>query len=174
MAELRLRSDNWRDAGFWRAVLLGAAKDPRQHPETRWSPGWTEWLLTNTEARVGDVWPIRESPDGMTPEGRGPFVLTTCRTDVDWPVTHYALVCPKHLCPDGVHAWHHAYDCPAGDTFGAPCKVGAGRRSCWNWSGSIEEGNLTAAPSLQVLPSDPPGKTCEYHGFLQQGVMTNG
>ena len=173
MAELRLRTDDWRDAGKWRAVLLGAAPDPRQHPETRWAAGWPEWLESHEEAKPGDVWPIKESPDGLTPSRRGQFIITSSRPDLDWPVTHYALVCPVLSCPDGVHAWHHAYDCEAGDTFGAACKRGPGRHSCWDWSGSIEGGNLTAAPSLQVLLSDPPGRTCAYHGFLREGVMTN-
>jgi hypothetical protein len=166
VAELRLRTDDWRDAGRWRAIVLGAVPDPRQHPETRWVEGWTTWLERNEPARPGDVWRVRQNP-------AGPNVMLSSGERYDWPIACYVLVCPLPRCPDGAHQWHHAYDCSAGDTYGAACKRGPGRLSCWDWSGSIEAGNLNAAPSLQVLPSDPPGLTCEYHGFLRQGVMTN-
>lgn len=169
MSELRLRTDaNWNDAGKWRSILLGASPDPREHPETRWVEGWTTWLLRHEPARPGDVWRIRQDPVG-------PHVtLAWSENRPAWPVACYALVCPKERCPEGVHEWHHAYDCEAGTRLSAACKRGAGRLSCWDWSGSIEGGDLTASPSLQVLASKPPGKTCEYHGFLRQGVMTDG
>lgn len=166
MAALRLRTDEWHTAGAWRAVLLGAAPDPRADPH-RWARHFTTWLEEgHEEAKVGDVWRLRRCPTGPH------IVQGYAENHLDWPVSHYALVCPVATCADGVHGWAHAYDCPAGDHFGAECKVGPGRLSCWTWTGSIEAGTLTASPSLHILPASAPTfKTCEFHGFLTNGVL---
>lgn len=164
---LRLRHDSWRDAGKWRAILLGAVPDPRKEPH-RYDELWPAWIQTHDEAKVGDVWRIQQRPFG-------PHIVYSYRgNDPTWPVSHYALVCPVRTCPDGIHMWAHAYNCPALSTFGAPCKRGAGRLSCWDWTGSVESGTLTAQPSLQVLPCpDKSGKptTCQFHGYLREGVL---
>lgn len=165
---VRLRTDNWHDAGRWRAILLHAVPDPRIPSNVKWSQGWPEWHDTHEEAKLGDVWRIRQRPFGPT------IGLTETERQPTWWTVGYALVCPVESCHEGVHSWVHAHNCPAGSTWGAQCKRGPERRSCWDWSGSVEAGDLTAAPSLQVLPCpDAAGNptTCAFHGFLTRGVI---
>jgi hypothetical protein len=155
---LRQRTDLWWDAGRWRAILLGAVPDPRLDPSVKWHQPFLHYLDDHEEAKIGDVWVFRTCPTG--PKIRTTYQLPTA-DDAHWPVTHYGLVCPVPNCQAGVHVWHHAYDCPAGDTFGADCKRAAAatpggstirkRGSCWDWTGSVEGGDLTASPSLQVI-----------------------
>jgi hypothetical protein len=176
---LRARYDSWHDAGRWRAILLGAVPDPRLDRSIRWDADFLSYLDRHDEARPGDVWIFRRRPAGpnVSYSYREPTPM-----DAHWPVAGYGLVCPIESCRYGVHAWEHAHNCPANDTFGADCKRGAGRISCWDWSGSIEGGDLTANPSLQVLPSkDPvtdveyppedPRQSCRFHGWLRAGVV---
>lgn len=47
----------------------------------------------------------------------------------------------------------------------------SGKGSCWSWSGSAEEGTLTAQPSLYCR-ADLSG--CGYHGFLTNGILSDG
>ena len=75
-------------------------------------------------------------------------------------VTGYGLTCPNETCEQGVHPWDHAYDCPRRGEADAP--------PCWSWSGSIEDGTLTATPSLHVLVERG---GCGWHGFLRNGEM---
>lgn len=167
---MRLRTDDWHDAGRWRAVLLGANEDPRQNPSA-YEPGWADWLETHEPAKPGDVWAIRQN---LRP-GTTAVMLswTGDRNGEHWPVVAYALTCPVPRCPEGAHVWHHAHDCPAGSRLDRPCKRTTDddrpRYSCWDWTGSPLDGSLAAAPSLQVLASN--GKTCEFHGFLRAGVL---
>jgi hypothetical protein len=167
MTTLRLRTDNWHDAGHWRAILLGAAEDPRKDP-SRWDRLWPQWIESHEEAKVGDVWRIRQQPHGPhVSYGYG-------ESHPDWPISGYALVCPVSTCREGAHMWLHAYDCPAGSKWGQPCKRGPNRWSCWDWSGSVEAGDLTAAPSLMILPcpnAQGVPTTCQFHGFLTRGVL---
>jgi len=74
----------------------------------------------------------------------------------------YALTCPNEACDQGVHAWDHAWD----------CRPNARKCSgtCWNWSGSPEDGTLTAQPSLHVL-AEKGG--CGWHGWLRNGEMVS-
>lgn len=170
---LRLRHDEWHDAGRWRAILLGAVPDPREDHTIRWDPEFLSWLDHHDEAKVGDVWAFRTKPSG-------PNVVTSYH-DVTadglrshWPVTHFGLVCPIETCHEGVHVWHHAYNCKARDTFGADCKRGKGRGSCWDWSGSIESNDLSANPSLEIK-TEIDGRrlnTCGFHGHLKAGVLS--
>lgn len=164
---LRLRTDNWHDAGRWRAILLHAAPDPRTDSNVKWAQGWPDWIDSHEAAQPGDVWRMRQRPFG-------PLVaLTENEKEPTWWTVGYALVCPVITCREGVHPWIHAHDCPAGSLWGADCKRGAGRRSCWDWTGSVEHHDLTAAPSLQVL-SEKDGRkldTCGFHGYLRSGVL---
>ncbi len=171
MPVLRLRTDSWRDAGKWRAILLHAAEDPRVPSNIKWAQGWPDWHDTHEEAKVGDVWRLRQRPFGPH------VVLTETEHEATWWTIGYALVCPVEKCRDGVHSWTHAYNCPALGHWGVDCKRGAGRWSCWDWTGSVEAGDLTAAPSLHVLSEiERDGKTvkldtCGFHGYLRAGVV---
>jgi hypothetical protein len=91
-------------------------------------------------AELGDVWPITSS-DGST--------------------IGYILTCPNPACSRGVHAWTHAGNCEHRDH--------APHQSCWTWTGSPEDGTLTATPSLQVIASGP--GDCSWHGWLRAGEM---
>lgn len=175
---LQLRTDEWHTAGAWRAILLGATPDPRRDAPEHWAPDFLEWVKHNRPAEVGDVWEVRQKPSGPhIIYASGPLRPETAT----WPVSHYALVCPVTSCRDGVHPWAHAYNCPAGDTNGADCKIGAGRLSCWDWTGTVGDHNLTANPSLMILPTkdaagvaypaSDPRQTCRFHGFLRNGVL---
>jgi hypothetical protein len=176
---LRLRTDEWYDAGAWRAILLGARPDPREDPSIKWHPPFLHFLDDHDEATPGDVWEVRRGTDGQ-----GHLVLAHGTTHEDWPVTGYGLVCPIETCRDGVHTWTHAHNCPARESYGGRCKRGVGRLSCWDWTGSIEHHDLTASPSLQILPSKdakgvpyPSGdtrQTCEFHGWLKAGILAPG
>lgn len=74
----------------------------------------------------------------------------------------YALTCPNERCDQGVHYWDHAWDCPLRQDANAP--------PCWTWTGSPEEGTLTASPSLHVL-AEKGG--CGWHGWLRDGEMVS-
>lgn len=72
----------------------------------------------------------------------------------------YAICCLKCL---QVHHWTTATNC-------VPCpheSVG----SCWTWTGSAEDGTLTASPSLHCVAESG---GCGYHGWLQNGVLSDG
>jgi hypothetical protein len=73
----------------------------------------------------------------------------------------YTLVCPNPECSAGVHAWTHAGNCEHRDH--------PAHASCWTWTGSPEDGTLTASPSLQVIASS--AGDCAWHGWLRNGEM---
>lgn len=152
---MRVRTDSWWHASMKRAVLLGARPDPRQDPAKDWSPDYLEFLDHGEEAKPGDVWVVR-GQDRTQSWGGNPDAA-------DWPVVGYGLVCPNEACPDPVHFWTHAHDCPAPS---GPCKMGG--PSCWTWTGSPEDGTLTASPSL-YSPRSLGG--CGWHGFLKAGEL---
>lgn len=81
--------------------------------------------------------------------------------------TGYWLTCPRENCDQGVHLWHHGVDCP---THGVTTPE---HPSCWTWTGSPEDGTLTANPSLQVLTTanGQPTHGCGFHGWLKNGVL---
>lgn len=179
MVILRARHDAWHDAGRWRAILLGAVPDPRLDRSVSWDPRFLTWLDRHDEARPGDVWTFRRRPTG--PEIVHAYGEVR-RDTAHWPVTHYGVVCPAEHCAYGVHVWAHAFDCPAREDFRGVCKRGAGRPSCWDWSGSVAGHDLTANPSLQILatkdkatgleyPAEDRRQTCRFHGWLRQGVV---
>lgn len=80
------------------------------------------------------------------------------------PIAGYAICCPKCL---QVHSWTSARNCK-------PCPH-QGIGSCWQWSGSAEDGTLTASPSLHALAKGPKvgidGHGCGWHGWLQNGEL---
>lgn len=91
-----------------------------------------------------------------------------------WRLTHfeggalagYAIACPQ--CRE-VHYWGSANNCGSRrprDGGGWACEH-TGRGSCWDWTGSAEEGTLTASPSL--LATAP--ALCGWHGWLRNGEL---
>jgi hypothetical protein len=105
-----------------------------------------------------------------------------------WRVYWYSLEAPGHLGPPAgydiccitcrrVHSWNTATNCASrkpireegtGKVIGYTC-AHSGVSSCWQWTGSAEEGTLTASPSLYSR-EDLGG--CGYHGFLRNGEIT--
>jgi hypothetical protein len=94
------------------------------------------WDATEA-AKPGDAWRIR-----------------WYQKDGEGPIAGYAICCPK--CSQ-VHRWCSASNC-------SPCPH-QGIGSCWNWTGSAEDGTLTASPSLFASLG------CGWHGWLQNGEM---
>lgn len=102
-------------------------------------------------AKPGDTWRLRwSSPD--YPHG-----------DVG-PLAGYAIGCEK--C-GGVRYWTTANNCASRRALpggGFTCDH-EGKSSCWDWTGSAEDGTLTAKPSLQDLGD------CKWHGWLTNGEL---
>jgi hypothetical protein len=127
---------------------------------TEWRDIWgiskEEWDALEP-GRPGDIWRIRWYKDGS--EG---------------PIAGYAIWCPK--CND-LHHWTTATNCREGGqehsyksgtgverTYYVCGHSGVG--SCWEWTGSAEEGTLTARPSLLC-------HTCGFHGWLTNGQLSD-
>lgn len=148
---MRLRTDDWWTAGFKRAVLCGARPDPRSTPpDDLPCSGDLIGKLDDPAfepAQDGDAWEIRWYPR----KGKKPFA-------------GYALTCPDTSCDEGVHPWTTAANCPHRDDRGTCEHLGKG--SCWDWTGSAEDGDLSASPSLHAV-----GARCGWHGFLRAGRM---
>lgn len=146
---MRLRTDSWYIAGWKRAAALG-------RPDVAGS------VLDDPvpAAELGDVWVIRFDGDRTQSHDNTPE---------DWPIIGYALTCPNEQCRFGVHDWTWANNCgeklPEGE---ARCTHMRDRRSCWQWSGSVDDGTLTATPSLHS-PTELGG--CGWHGHLRDGEM---
>jgi hypothetical protein len=81
------------------------------------------------------------------------------------PLAGYAICCPR--CRE-IHYWTTANNCHEEEVDGLCAherSTNGGRLgSCWQWSGSAEEGTLTASPSLQSL-------LCGWHGWLRAGEL---
>lgn len=185
---MRLRTDSCWDAFAKRAVLLGTRPDPRgvrriTFPDrrpgragppriTRWAPEYVAMVRDDgfEPARDGDVWRIRGHAElrGRADDGSlfTSMINSWGEDHPTWPVIGYGLTCPNRACLEGGHRWTHAHDCRG--LYGEPCKAGPGRLSCWEWTGSPEDGNLSASPSLFI---DWDG--CGWHGFLTSGAMTS-
>lgn len=103
-----------------------------------------EWEATPI-AEPGDIWRVL----WWTPPG-----------EVS-PLAGYDICCPK--CRQ-VHGWTSALNCASRRLDGRCDHSGVG--SCWTWTGSAEDGTLSASPSLHASGA------CGYHGFLQHGVLT--
>lgn len=85
----------------------------------------------------------------------------------------YAICCPT--CKE-VHPWttatncsfnltEHTYKDKDGNDKSYKVCGHSGIGSCWDWTGSAEEGTLSANPSLLC-------HTCGYHGWLKNGELT--
>lgn len=81
----------------------------------------------------------------------------------DW-LAGYAICCPKCL---KVHHWTTASNCPRTPEG---CAHEKAHTSCWTWTGSAEEGTLTASPSLFSVEALG---GCGWHGWLQNGELHN-
>jgi len=147
---MRLRTDDFRTAGYKRAHKLGARKETSPPILKKRTP----------VAKPGDVWVIRmavEKDEMWTSPRKGKGAIVG-----------YALTCPNEACPFGVHDWTWANNCTA-KTSQSRCQHMAERRSCWDWTGSIKDDSLTAAPSLHS-PTELGG--CGWHGWLRDGRLT--
>lgn len=76
----------------------------------------------------------------------------------------YAICCPgcRH-----VHRWTGALNCASKrerESGVVTCDHN-GVASCWTWTGSAEDGTLTASPSLHAVGA------CGWHGWLQNGEL---
>lgn len=147
---MRVRTDSWYVAGWKRAALVGGRDDV------------AEDILNDPipAAELGDVWVIRFDGDSTQSHDGKPD---------DWPIVGYAMTCPIESCEQGVHDWTWAHNCgqklPEG---GSRCAHMRDRTSCWTWTGSAEDGTLSATPSLHS-PTDLGG--CGFHGYLTNGVL---
>ena len=145
---IRFRSDNWHYADM-------RAKGSVTEPFESW--GLTQAQYDAIEpAKPGDIWRSRWHAEN----GQG-------------PIAGYAICCPK--C-GSVHPWttatncsfqltQHSYTDDKGQqkTYNTCGHSGTG--SCWDWTGSAEDGTLSANPSLLC-------HTCGYHGWLRNGELT--
>lgn len=75
----------------------------------------------------------------------------------------YAFVCPK--CKR-VHPVTRARNCQTNIVDGRCEHARTGSGSCWEWSGSLEGGTLTAHPSLDI-------GDCGWHGWLRDGEFVD-
>ncbi len=96
------------------------------------------------------------------------------KQDGEGPLAGYAIWCPK--CND-LHHWtgatnctfqatEHTYKKPDGSDGTYKVCGHSGTASCWGWSGSAEEGTLTARPSLLC-------HVCGFHGWLTNGLLSD-
>lgn len=152
---MNLRTDGFRHAGWKRAAAVLGRDDVAQAILDDPIPA----------AALGDVWVIRAvtPPEGET-EGAFPW---TSAHESEGPILGYAMTCPNEACRFGVHDWVWASNCSSRRANGT-CEHSDARRSCWNWTGSVEAGDLSAQPSL-FSPADSGG--CGFHGFLTNGVL---
>lgn len=150
---MRFRVDGWHYADI-KAAGIPYAQYLRTEEEKHF---WE----TTPRAEPGDVWRIfwyHRSPGGP---------------QVDDRLAGYAIGCPG--C-HRVHAWTTANNCGAkirrtyidleGKEVPYESCVHNGFSSCWTWTGSAEEGTLSASPSLLVTQSD-----CHWHGWLRNGSL---
>jgi hypothetical protein len=148
---VNVRRDSFHIAGWKRAhQLRGCECSPEmiaasQLPRFERSEGTVSHIAHDPEyfdipaAQEGDVWRLTSAAGNL----RG-----------------YALACPEQSCELGAHGWDHARDCADRGNAEAP--------SCWNWTGTPEDGTLTASPSLHCVKE---WGGCGWHGWLQNGVM---
>lgn len=160
--QLRPRKDSWY-----------IAETKAKRPE-RVLPGESiEWCSqeqwdATPPAQAGDCWRTRWA---LGVEERKAGLI-------EGPIAGYAICCIK--C-GGVHCWTTATNCgtkrektgtnPDGSTFTYTSCDHSGTGSCWQWSGSLEDGTLDAKPSLHCQ-LELGG--CGYHGWLNSGTLTDG
>ena len=152
--KMRFRTDGWH---FADKKAAGESFEDQCAPSDPWlaldSEARKTWNET-PKAEPGDVWRIHWKHD----DGNGNQID-------DW-IAGYAICC---IGCGRVHNWTGARNCPQKITkeWGESCIHRENHSSCWDWSGSAEEGTLTASPSLQVI-ADNPGE-CAWHGYIIQG-----
>jgi hypothetical protein len=151
-ARMRFRTDGVH-------VAADAARLARGKP-MEWHRPSDLWLVSRVPpAQPGDCWRVRWHGSDA--------------------IAGYALGCVK--CGD-VHYWTTALNCSQpkrsytyvdrdGTTKTGYADYHSGNGSCWTWTGSAEGGTLTASPSLHCL-ADKGG--CGYHGWLQNGILSDG
>lgn len=150
---MRFRTDGWHYADLkahgWTAETYFAHRTITEEEKKEWDDC--------PKAEPGDVWRIRWHSHGG-----------------DGPIAGYAICC---IGCGHVHAWTTASNCNLKfqtnwrDDKGVDhpywtCPH-SGTGSCWEWSGSAEEGTLTAKPSLQVIAINP--GDCNWHGYIENG-----
>lgn len=86
---------------------------------------------------------------------------------LEGPVAGYAICCPQ--CRE-VHHWTTADNCATkgqNPEYPHSClhSLSGSLGSCWIWTGSAEDGTLTAHPSLFASGA------CGWHGWLQNGDL---
>lgn len=163
---MRFRNDGWHYADLkshgWRfAEHLGEQGD---YVYGSWCKTQEEldqdkkWWDEVPPAQPGDVWRVR----WYKQEGEG-------------PIAGYAICC---IGCGKVHSWTTANNCSQKYETSYTDKDGehkyftcphSGTGSCWEWSGSAEEGTLTASPSLQVVAHKP--GDCNWHGYITNGLL---
>lgn len=155
---VRFRDDGWIVADDAAAFIRGD-KLLFNHP--------VEELIGIEPAKPGDIWRSRWYASELRD---GQYV------QVDGPLAGYAICCPKCL---HVHSWNQATNCvfelqprewtKLDGTVESYNVCGHnGKGSCWNWTGSAEDGTLSASPSLH---SNEAKGGCGWHGFLTNGLM---
>jgi hypothetical protein len=111
-------------------------------------PATLEEILRTPPAQPGDLWRIHWHSEAEPP-----------------PLAGYAIGCPRCL---EVHRWTSANNCHEGEVDGLcvheRSQNGGRLGSCWTWTGSAEEGTLTASPSLL-------NNQCGWHGWLRNGEL---
>ncbi len=129
-----------------------------------------EELVGVEPAMPGDTWVSRWAKSDLQPDAIRHVV------DGLGPIAGYAICCPKCL---HVHAWCSAHGCGFNpQTYSYVDKDGktvtgtvcghSGISSCWTWTGSAEEGTLSASPSLHCVEALG---GCGWHGYLTNGVL---
>lgn len=138
MTQIRSRTDcHWPDADKRRWLDEGRTLD-----DDFLSPVERARILALPPIEPGDAWRVNWSNGNLA---------------------GYAIICPT--CRQ-VHTWTTAQNCTVNVVDGRCEHNRLGTGSCWQWSGSLETGDLTAMPSLH---SPPPG--CGWHGWLRNGQL---
>jgi len=151
-APMRFRTDSLLGAEFHARELAGKPAGPCScaQADCIYLP---ENYRTFPPAEPGDTWRLRW---GGTKDEQG-------------PICGYAIFCPG--CRQ-IHHWTTANNCASKRALaggGTTCDH-TGKSSCWTWSGSAEDGTLTANPSLH---SDASKGGCGWHGWLRNGELVN-
>ncbi len=156
MAEvkMRFRTDGWHYADM-------KAKGTDYLPYCQTDEQKKYWNETPV-AEPGDVWRIHWSAYDEA-----------IQQNIDGPLAGYAICCLK--CK-GVHAWTTANNCnqpiersyinEKSEEVKYQSCVHNGVGSCWNWTGSAEDNQLSGTPSLLVTDG-----VCGFHGFLTNGIL---
>jgi len=150
---MRFRTDGWHYADLKASGETFENYYPESDP-WRTDPIVKKYWDDTPKAEPGDVWRIFWYHRGSDGEY------------IDDRIAGYAICC---IGCGRVHNWINARHCsqPVQKDWGESCVHRENYTSCWTWSGSAEEGTLTASPSLQVLQG--PDQPCGWHGYIQDG-----